>query len=104
MQAALKSDTIEALERYAGHHIETGGFLRAVLENNLMEAVARADDNNIKVLREICQYVHMGLPSECHGSPEKVKEWLNARAYSSYTCAALRTFAAALRDKLEVEQ
>ena len=41
---------IDSLERYVEHHIKPGSFLRAVLENNLVEAVSRADFINIRIL------------------------------------------------------
>lgn len=68
----------ESLERYVEHKIPTGGFLEAVLSNNLVEAVGRADSENIQRLPEIVRYVYNKLPSSCWGSPEKVKEWLNS--------------------------
>lgn len=64
---------IDSLERYSKHGIETGGFLRAVLENNLMEAVARADMENRKNIHSICTYIYNNLPHEIWGSFEKVE-------------------------------
>lgn len=63
----------EGLDRYACYGVPTGDFLRAVLSNNLMEAVGRADDDSLAAIQSICQYVHNALPGVCHGSPEKVK-------------------------------
>ena len=65
-------DARASLRRYADRHIETGGFLRSVLENNLMEAMGRADETSRAWLFEICSYVYNELPSPCHGSPEAV--------------------------------
>ena len=58
-------------------HIQ-GGFLMACLENNFMEAVCRADGDSREVIVEIAKFIYNELPHECHGSPEKVKEWLKA--------------------------
>ncbi len=66
----------ESLNRYSAYKTPTGGFLRAVLENNLSEAIGRADRGNQKVLPAICQYIYNELPSVCWGSPVKVKAWL----------------------------
>ena len=74
----MKIETLESLQRYADNHIETGGFLRAVLENDLMEAVGRADEINQQDLFDICGYVYNDMPAICHGSPEKVQAWLDA--------------------------
>jgi len=65
----------EAFDRYVDHGIEPGGFLMAVLENNLCQAVGRADDQNIQILKDIVAYVYNDMPSECWGSPEKVRAW-----------------------------
>lgn len=68
--------TLETLELYVYNHYRTGGFLRSFLANDLMQAVARADSDNSLVFRELAQLVHWGLPSRCHGSYEKVDQWL----------------------------
>ena len=74
--AQMRPDIKAALDRWAdGSHPFVGDFLRAVLSNNLMEAVGRADEDNIRVLPAICAYVYMELPGHCHGSPERVSEW-----------------------------
>lgn len=61
-----------------------GSFLTAVLENDLAEAVGRADFQNIEVLPAIVAFVYRNLPSPCWGSKEKVEAWLvkaQERAY-----------------------
>ena len=68
--------TREALDRYSVHHVPTGGFLRAVLSNDLMEAMGRADEENRAAIFDICGYVHNELPGNCHGSPDRVREWV----------------------------
>lgn len=67
-----------SLDAYANKEHPTGGFLQAVLENNLMEAVGRADDINVRVLKEICMYIYNELPSPCHGSKENVAVWIKS--------------------------
>ncbi len=60
-------------------HVETGcgtgGFVKAVLENNLSQAIGAADPECSAILREIVEYVHWEIPGNCHGSVKKVKEW-----------------------------
>ena len=65
--------------RYVEHGIKPGDFLTAVLENNLMEAMGRADEDNRRDIFEICQFVHMEIPGICHGSPAIMKEWMEAK-------------------------
>lgn len=69
-------EAVAALRRYAEHRIPTGGFLQAVLENDLMEAFARADETSRANLFEIVCFVYNELPSNCYGSKDKVREWL----------------------------
>jgi hypothetical protein len=77
--ASIKQSTMDSLRRYAQHHIPTGGFLQAVLENNLMQACGRADEENAIALFQICSYIYNELPAPSHGSPAKVAAWLKAR-------------------------
>ncbi len=69
----VRPDIKAALDRYAEKGIPTGDFLRAVLENNLMEAMGRADSYNRATIHQICAYVYNDMPSTCHGSPTKVE-------------------------------
>ena len=66
----------DSLSRYVEQRIKPGGFLTAVLENNLMDAVARADTMNMINLHSICKYIYNELPWHVWGSPEKVKNHL----------------------------
>lgn len=75
----MRQDMKEALDRYAQDGIETGGFLRAVLENNLYKAFSRADYQNRTDLFNIVCYVYNELPMNCWGSPEKVDKWLKMK-------------------------
>ena len=68
--------TKEALDRYVTGHVVTGSFLRSVLANDLVQALHRADDDNLAALPEIVQYVYWELPGDCWGTPEKVSAWL----------------------------
>lgn len=70
----------DAIEGYVQEGYPTGSFLRAVLENDLTEACARADYINIYRIPEIVKYLYNGVPSECWGSPEKVAIWLDKHA------------------------
>ena len=76
----MNPDIIKPLKAYQEHGVPTGGFLQAVLENNLMESFGRADIQNRYDLFEICEYVYNKMPMACHGSPEKVKAWIDGWA------------------------
>ena len=72
----IRPDIINTIRKYADHGRPTGDFVKACLENNLSEALARADDTNILVLREIMMYIYWEVPSPCWGSKEQVADWL----------------------------
>ena len=76
---AVRPDCLESLDRYVTEGIPTGGFLEAVLCNDLMESFGHADMYNRSTLFEICDYIYNELPALCHGSPEKVRAWLKLK-------------------------
>jgi hypothetical protein len=63
------------LRRWIENGIEPGGFLMAVLENDLKEAVSRADATNVQALPNYIRYLYNYAPRGCWGSPEKVAAW-----------------------------
>jgi len=75
----MKQSTLDGLTNYATHHTPTGSFLRAVLENDLMEAFGRADEDNLRDIHEILSHVYNNIPASCHGSPEIVNNWLKKK-------------------------
>jgi hypothetical protein len=68
----------DGLLRYLEHGIAPGHFLLAVLTNDLMEAVGRADPESAAGLVSLCSYLYNETPGLCHGSPEKVAAWIYA--------------------------
>ena len=69
---------VGGLRRYLELGMEPGHFLRAVIENNLREAVGRCsgDDHDVgQTLRALCQWFYTWAPSECWGSKEKRIKW-----------------------------
>ena len=79
---------LDGLKRYVEHHIPTGDFLKAVLENDLTEAVARADDENQRVIPIYVSWLYNEAPSKCWGSPEAVRAWLAHAAIRALKNAA----------------
>lgn len=55
--------------------INPGSFVMSVLENNLSEALGRADHINRDKLHSIVCWLYNFAPSDCWGSPEIVKKW-----------------------------
>jgi len=66
----------DAMQRYIESRIPPGGFLTAVLNNDLAGAFARADHINRMHLYDIVRFLYNEAPSTCWGSPERVKRWL----------------------------
>ena len=77
----IRQDIKEALDRWGDRGLPPGDFLRAVLENDLMKAMGRADSYNRATIFQITQYVYSKLPSTCWGSPEVVDEWKYFKAF-----------------------
>jgi hypothetical protein len=73
---ALTEDDLQPLRIYIDHKIEPGGFLTAVLCNDLTEATGRADVYNRRKLFEYIQFLYNDAPGDCWGSREKVSAWL----------------------------
>ena len=71
----MRSDIKLALDLYVKDGVPTGGFLRAVLANDLMESLARADEYNKLDIFNICHYIHWEIPANSHGSYEIVAKW-----------------------------
>ena len=75
----MKETTRAGIMRFVEHGIKPGDFLTAVLSNDLMDAIGRADEENQRDIVEICQFIHMEIPYNCHGSPELVKAWIETK-------------------------
>ena len=71
----VPSHLLEALVHWGKQECITGDFLGAVLSNDLMEAIGRADANSMASLKHIAMFIYNELPRDCHGSKETVKHW-----------------------------
>ena len=71
----IPAHTQGALARYVECGFMPGGFLTAVLNNDLFGAVTRADELNVQVLPEIVRYVYNELPASCWGSTERMEAY-----------------------------
>lgn len=75
----LPEHTLWSINQYVEHGQAVGGFLQAVLSNDLFQAVARADLENRRSLPLIVRYVANRCPSMCHGSEQRVSDWQDHR-------------------------
>lgn len=67
---------INGLISYIVEGVPTGGCLRAILENNLMEAFSRADVSTAIGMQNICSFLYNHAPSGCFGDHEIVSTWI----------------------------
>lgn len=72
----IRPDMMEPIRAYIEDHHPTGGFLAAVISNDLNGAVSRADPSNLINLPAFTAYFYNEAPPECWGSPERMKAWL----------------------------
>lgn len=70
---------MDGIERYIEHGIGPGHFLTAVIQNDLTEAVNRADEENMRNLPAYVAYFWNNAPADCWGTPEKMKAWMEAK-------------------------
>lgn len=75
----IRPEIIESIRAYADEGRPTGGFLKAVLSNDLQGAFGKADDGNQATMFEIISYCYNEIPSACWGSPEAVKKWIEKK-------------------------
>lgn len=76
VKTKMKTTTKEELIAYKEYGIRTCPFLYAVLCNNLIDAICRADEENARDLKEIIRYVNDQLPWGCWGGPERINAWI----------------------------
>ena len=69
----------DAMERYMEHGIEPGSFLSAVLCNDFMNAVWRADEFNLEVLGVYARWLYQKAPPASFGSIKKFRSWVKER-------------------------
>ena len=74
----------DGLKRYIENGIPAGSFMTAMLANDFLGAVMKADATNLLRLRDWALFIANDLPDECWGSYEKVENWKgldNEQAY-----------------------
>lgn len=72
----IRPDMMEAIEAYIKKRRPPGGFLSAVIQNDLSAAMGRADSENLANLQAFVAYFYNEAPADCWGSPAKMKAWL----------------------------
>lgn len=75
----IRAQMMEAIHRYVEKHQPVGKFLTAVICNDLREACAYADDDNLINLPAFVGYFYNEAPSLCWGSRKQMEYWLNTK-------------------------
>lgn len=70
----------ETISKYVEHGVPVGGFLEAVITDNLRDAVFKADSSNLPLLRDYLLFFRWETPPQCHGSVENYKNWIASHA------------------------
>ena len=73
---AIPAHALEELQRYITQRIRPGGFIYAVLVNDLYKAVSYADDEVASGLPAFVGYLTNETDGRAYGSKAKVDRWL----------------------------
>jgi hypothetical protein len=74
----------KSYQNYYQTGTDPGDFIRAVLANDLMAAVKRADATNLSLLKDHVNFIYNALPFACSGNLERVSTWLRIGGASEY--------------------
>ena len=73
----------EGILNYFLHRIEPGGFLYAVLCNDLKAACLAADETNRHHIYDYICLLHAEAPADRYGSVSRVEAWLSGEEVES---------------------
>lgn len=73
---SLPPELSESLRAYADDGRPLGGFLEAVVSNDLVLAAMRADHLNRELLFDLAGYVYNDMPATCWGSRRIYELWI----------------------------
>lgn len=65
----------KSLWRWIENGISPGGFLTAVLRNDLAGAVDKADDRNVELIPNYVRLLYNFAPAGCWGSERQMSDW-----------------------------
>lgn len=75
----IRDDMMYSMCQYMMLGYPVGGFLEAVLSNNLVNAASLADSDNQQCLFEYAKFLYTVVPMEARGSIERINAWQEAR-------------------------
>lgn len=74
----LNHSLVECVVDYINYGMEPGHFVRACLENNLRQALFRADLESLSSIPAFYAWIYNRVPSCCHGSRDAVDKWVES--------------------------
>ena len=75
----VPDELLDSIHNYIFRGIPTGGFLQAVIDNDLAESCGRADDKNIRILPAIVAYFYNHAPTGSWGSKGAHNRWVKKK-------------------------
>ena len=72
----VREDVLHDLVNYGKSRVPVGGFLQSVLTNNLTLSICRADESNLKQIKQIVMFLNNEMPLNCWGSLDQYESWL----------------------------
>ena len=69
----------ETIDNYINHGLDGGGFVRAVITNDLLGAISTGDSESIRDLKEITSYCFNRIPAKYYGSVDAYHRRLEER-------------------------
>ena len=77
----IPAHLVDGVLGYVERRESIGQFLTAVFENDLFDAVARADSESLAGLDGLTKWIYNYATSHCWGSEKKVEDWLAAKGW-----------------------
>jgi len=69
----------ESLIEYVFSGRPTGGFLEACIDNDLHQAVNRADPESLNVIPAVLGYLYLDCPAGCWGFKGAAQRWIEKK-------------------------
>lgn len=77
--SVLPEDLKESIDAYVEHGRPTGGFLEACIDNNLSQAISRADEVSLQALPAVCGYLYNECQASSWGKAGSFKSWIELK-------------------------
>lgn len=72
----IPATTLDGITLYITRGIAPGHFLTAVIENDLLGAISRADTANLEALSRIVSFFYDQAPHNCWRSRDNMNKWI----------------------------